>query len=259
MLELNQIYCGDCLNICKSIDDNSIDMVITSPPYDSARFYNGYLFDFENIAKELYRIIKPGGVISWIVNDCYIKGSKSLTSFKQAIFFKEQCGFLVHDIIIYQKRNFSHPQKNRYHDVWEQVQILSKGKPKTFNPIIDRKNITSGKIGNLGINTFTEKDGSKSIRKKQITKEFGKRHNVWLGNTRGQEEMCIKLNHPAMMPKWLARDLIVSFSNIGDIVFDPMTGSGTSCVEAKKLKRNYIGCDISQEYCNLSIENLNKI
>ena len=186
-LEINKIYCGDAANLLKELNDNSISLVVTSPPYSNIRDYNGFSFPFEDIAQQLTRVIKPGGVICWIINDQYVNGGRELTSFKQAIFFKETCGLLVHDVMVYQKRNFSHPSRNRYHQTWEQIQIFAKGKPNIFNPIKDRKNITAGKIGNLGVNTFTERDGSKSIRNKKLTTEFGMRHNVWIGNTSGQE------------------------------------------------------------------------
>lgn len=257
-MEINQIINIDCVEGMKEIPNNTIPLTVCSPPYQNLRTYNGYKFDFFAAAQELYRITSNGGVICWIIGDSIENNSETLEPFRQAITFKS-LGFNIHDTMIYQKKNFSHPEKNRYHQIFEYVFVISKGKPKIFNPIIDRKNLTAGSIGNLGINTFTEKDGSKSFRKKQITAEFGKRYNVWLGNTRGQEEMCIELKHPGMMPKWLARDLIISFSNPNDLVFDPLVGSGTVCEEAKKLGRNYLGFDSNPEYVKLAQDNLNNI
>ena len=230
------------------MEDDSIDFVGTSPPYGKIRTYKGYKFDFPKLAHGLTRILKPGGVIAWNVMDETINGRESLDSCKQKIFFVEECGLWVHDTMIYQKLNFSHPETNRYHNVFEYVFIFSKGKPKTFNPIMDRANKTAGEIGNRGINTFTLKDGSKSERSKKVTKDIGMRHNVWPGKTRGQEEGCKKLKHPAMMPKWLAHDLILSFSNAGDLVYDPMAGSGTVCEQAERLGRRFIGSEISEAY-----------
>jgi site-specific DNA-methyltransferase (adenine-specific) len=185
------------------------------------------------------------------VNDETVDGSESLTSCKQKIFFREACGFNVHDTQIYQKLNFSHPETTRYHQVFEYVFILSKGTPRCFNPIKDRRNVTAGCIGNLGVNTFTERDGSKSERRKQITAEYGMRHNVWLGKTRGQEEMCQQLPHPAMMPKWLASDLILSWSNSGDSVLDPFGGSGTTAAVALELGRKAVTIELNPEYASL--------
>jgi site-specific DNA-methyltransferase (adenine-specific) len=241
----------DCLEGMRQMEDKSVDLTITSPPYDGLRTYgndNGPQWEFEAIAKELYRITKDGGVVCWNVNDQMINGSESLTHARQAIYFVDECGFNLHDTMIYEKSNFSHPETVRYHQVFEYILILSKGSPKTFNPIKDKKNATAGCVGNLGVNTFTEKDGSKSVRAKKITAEYGMRLNVWKGNTRGQEDMCIQLKHPAMMPRWLARDLTISWSNENDIVLDPFLGSGTTVEEAIKLKRQFIGFEISHTY-----------
>lgn len=236
----------------------SVHLIVTSPPYDNIRTYNGHnVWSFEDTAKQMYRVLCNGGITCWVVNDSMRDGCESLTSCKQKIFFVEQCGFRCRTLI-YQKRNFSHPNKDWYHSVFEYVFVLSKGKSRTWNPIIDRPNKTAGCVGNLGVNTFTEADGSKSVRSKKITAAVGKRHNVWLGNTRGQEDMCIELKHPAMMPKWLARDLIRSFSNPGEIVLDPMAGSGTTAMQALALGRRAISIDSNQEYVQaLRIQNWN--
>ena len=250
------IYTGDALSVLKTFEDNSIHCAVTSPAYDKNRTYNqkSLVWDFEGIAKELYRTLCPGGVLCWNVNDMVVDGSETLTHARQGIYFVDEVGFKLHDTMIYKKSNFSHPEKIRYHQVFEYILILSKGTPRVFNPIKDRKNLTAGCIGNLGVNTYTEKDGSKSVRRKQVTAEYGMRHNVWEGNTRGQEEMCVELHHPAMMPKWLARDLIISWSDVGDIVLDPFGGSGTTGLEAIKLGRQCILIDIDSGYCKMAEE-----
>ena len=198
----------------------------------------------------------PGGVLCWNVNDMMINGSESLTHARQAIYFVDVVGFNLHDTMIYKKSNFSHPEKVRYHQIFEYILILSKGSPRTFNPIKDKKNATAGCVGNLGVNTFTEKDGSKSVRSKKVTAEYGMRLNVWEGNTRGQEEMCTELKHPAMMPKWLARDLILSWSNTGDLVVDPFAGSGTTGEMAKETGRDCILIEINPAYISIAKERL---
>lgn len=248
MIDLNKIYYEDHLTTLAAMPNKSVQLVVTSPPYDGLRDYDGYAFDFILLAVQLTRVLADGGIIAWNVSDQTVNGSETLTSCKQKIFFNEICGLKIHDTMIYQKRNFSHPEKNRYHNVFEYVFIFSKGKPKTFNPIMDRRNLTAGQIGNLGANTFTKKNGSKSVRTKKLIQEFGMRHNVWLGNTRGQEDMCVTLSHPAMMPKWLAADLIKSFSNEGDVVYDPCAGSGTVCEQAEILNRQWLGSEISSDY-----------
>ncbi len=240
-------HCGDSAQVMMNMSGESVDLIVTSPPYDDLRTYGSCNWNFEGTASQMRRVLKPGGVICWVVKDATVDGSESLTSCKQKLFFAEVMGLRVRTII-YQKRNFSHPQKAFYHSVFEYVFVLSKGKAKTFNPLMDRKNLTAGCVGNLGVNTFTERDGSKSVRSKKVTKEFGMRHDVWLGNTRGQEEMCKALQHPAMMPKWLARDLILSWSNPSDVVLDPFSGSGTVGQEAEKVGRETILIDVNEEY-----------
>lgn len=240
-----EILCGDSAECLYRLPAQSIDLCVTSPPYDKLRLYNGHdAWNFESTASQIFRVLKPGGVLCWNVNDgVEPDGSESLTSCKQKIFFREVCGFRIHDTMIYHKLNFSHPEKNRYHQIFEYVFILSKGSPKTWNPIIDRPNKCAGKLGSLGENTATQRDGSKLTRARKVNREFGMRHNVWTGKTRGQEEMCKKLPHSAMMPKWLARDLIRSWSNAGDVILDPFAGSGTTGMEALKLERSAVLID----------------
>jgi len=236
-MDLNKIYCGNFVDISLQIDDNLIDLIVTSPPYDNLRTYNGYVFDFEKIAYELHRILKPGGVIVWVVGDSIINGSETCTSFKQAIYFTK-IGLNLHDTMIYEKSGFANPSSNRYHQTFEYMFVLSKGKPKTFNPIKDRENKYTGICG-----------GEKSFRDK-----FGMRFNVWRypngGNNTSKDKLTFE--HPAPFPEKLAEDHILSWSNTNDIIMDPMCGSGTTLKMAKKNGRSYIGVDISSEYCELS-------
>lgn len=251
---IDKITCGDSACILKELPAGSVDCVITSPPYDDLRDYKGFSFAFNDIAKELYRVLKQGGVIVWIVGDAVIKGSESLTSFKQAIYFQE-IGFNVHDTMIYQKNNFSNPSKNRYHQIFEFMFVFSKGNPKTFNPIIDRKNVYAG-YSAFGENTTRKKDGTFSSQPKRVIEEFGMRYNIWKGNTAGQENMCKHLSHPAMFPLWLAKDHILSWTNETDIVLDPFCGGGTTGVACKELNRRFIGIEIEQTYCEMAQERI---
>jgi DNA modification methylase len=244
-MEYNKVYLGDCLEVMKTLEENSIDLTVTSPPYDSLRNYNGYSFDFEGIAKELYRVTKQGGVVVWVVGDATIKGSETGTSFKQALYFKE-IGFNLHDTMIWNKQCFSAvgALQNRYAPVFEYMFILSKGYPKAFNPIKDRKTIHGGKKVN---GTVRNKDGSmKPFSKEVIINEYGQRFNIWEQSPQRQ-----KGGHPAPFPEKLAEDHILSWSNEGDIILDPMAGSGTTLKMAKKNNRNYIGIEISQEYIDI--------
>lgn len=265
MLELNKIHHGDCLELMKDIPDNIIDLTVTSPPYDNLRNYNGFSFDFEGTAKELYRATKLGGVVVWVVGDATVKGSETLTSFKQALFFKE-IGFNVHDTMIYQKTS-PYPANVRYQQDFEYMFVLSKGKPKTFNPLQEMKSekevqkILKGRM-NPGTSTYRNKDGTirhqdESSRRrlikasKKITKN---RSNIWKINAGYMISTKDKIafEHPATFPEQLAKDHILSWSNPGDIVFDPMCGAGTTCKMAMLNDRKYLGMEISEEYVDIA-------
>lgn len=245
-----KLIVGDCVERIMELPSGSIHLVVTSPPYGNLRTYNGHsTWNFKRTAEQLWRVLAPGGCVCWNVGDEVVDGSESLAPMRQAIYFKDVIGFNVHDTMIYHKHSFSHPDRVRYHSVFEYVFVLSKGKPRCFNPIKDKPNTTAGRPA-LGINTFSRPDGSRHVRATQggVSAEYGMRGNVWSGKTRGQEEMCKSLPHPALMPRWLARDLIHSWSNPGDTVLDPFSGDATTGVEAVKLGRNYIGIDASEDY-----------
>ncbi len=270
MIQLNKIYNEDCLVTLKNIPDNTIDLTVTSPPYDDLRTYNnhisglktefnGYSFDFENIAKELYRTTKKGGVVVWVVGDGTEKGSETATSFRQALYYKE-IGFNIHDTMIYMKNNFSNPSSNRYHQIFEYMFVFSKGKPKTFNSIKDRKNVYGGQVGSWGKNTSRQADGTMVERKKKIIEEYGQRYNVWTFKTskNGQEDE-IAYQHPAIFPIQLVKDHIISWSNPGDLIFDPFMGSGTTAKAAVQTERDYLGSEISEEYYKICLKRLETI
>jgi site-specific DNA-methyltransferase (adenine-specific) len=242
---------GDCLEKMQDIPDESIDLTVTSPPYDNLRTYNGNnKFWNENvwkqIIKDLFRIIKQGGVVVWVVGDATIKGSETGTSFKQALWAME-CGFRLHDTMIWNKGNFTAvgALKTSYAPVFEYMFVWSKGRPKIFNPIKDRKNKHFGDKYHQTVRQAdgTTKDGH-GKGKKRIAK-FGQRHNIWLI---WPEQSNTKRCHPAQHPEQLANDHIISWSNENDVIFDPMMGSGTTGVAAKKLNRNFIGIELDPEY-----------
>lgn len=240
---INKVIQGDCLEVMKDIPDSSVDMVLTSPPYDNLRDYNGYSFDFEGIAKELYRVTKDGGVVVWVVGDATIKGSETGTSFKQALYFKE-IGFNLHDTMIWTKLGGGAVGSNLcYTQNFEYMFVLSKGRPKSINLIRDLENGNFGK--GSGIHQGRrKKDGNIKIEFRKAPSEYSKRNNHWYIPPQKGE-------HPAVFPERLAEDHILSWSNEGDIILDPMAGSGTTLKMAKKNNRNYIGIEISQEYIDI--------
>lgn len=243
---------GDCLELMKEIPDESIDLTVTSPPYDNLRTYNGHVdqwnFEkFQAIARELYRITKNGGVVVWIVADATIKGSETGTSFRQALYFKE-CGFNIHDTMIWQKIS-PYQHKNRYIQAFEYMFVLSKGARKNANLICDRKN----KHGGVQVHgTERRPDGSirklSDVQKSKVVKEFGARYNIW--DIPG--EKANKTGHPAPFPERLAKDHIISWSNQGDTVLDCFMGSGTTAVAAIKSHRHYIGFEIDESYFEIA-------
>ena len=254
MLEkaMNTIICGDNLKILNKFPSNCIDLTITSPPYDKLRNYQGYNFDFKNLAKELYRVSTEGGIVVWIIGDATIKGSETGSSFRQALFLKD-LGFNLHDTMIYQKSGFANPSKNRYHQIFEFMFVLSKGKPKTFNPIKDKPNKTQYNFSKKRRNkdgTMNHQDDKSRIE----VQPFGMRFNIWRyvtgrGNT---TKDSVAFEHPALFPEKLVKDHILSWSNEGDIVLDPMNGAGTTTKMAYLLNRKFIGIDISEKYCDIA-------
>lgn len=251
MTERLTLLAGDWVEQLLLVPDETIDLTVTSPPYDDARTYGGHKWLFEAGAKELFRVTKPGGVVCWNVNDMVKDGSESLTSCKQKIYFVEQCGFKIHDTMIYEKSNGSKPDKFRYNQCMEYIFVLSKGKPKTFNGIRDKRNVTAG-ITCRGKHTVRQRDGTMKVRTdRKVSAAFGVRTNVWKGNTRGQEDFGKELKHPAMMPKWLAHDLIISWSNAGETVLDPMAGGGTVPQQALITGRNAIAIEVNPNYIPL--------
>ena len=243
------LHLGDCLDVMQGIPDGSVDLTVTSPPYDNLRTYNGNNDQWgervwKAVIADLYRVTADGGVVVWVVADATIKGSETGTSFKQALWAME-CGFNLHDTMIWRKSNFSNPSSSRYHQTFEYIFVLSKGKPKTFNPIKDRKNIYAGQTIR-GNNSIRQADGSLKAAEKKLITVFGMRHNVWCLNTSGQD--MEKLDHPAPFPVKLATDHILSWSNPGDTVFDPFLGSGTTGVAAANTGRRFIGIEMDADY-----------
>ena len=250
-MEINKCYNENCLDTMAKMPDDFVDLTVTSPPYDNLRIYNGYSFDFEAVAKELYRVTKQSGVVVWVVGDATVKGSETGTSFKQALFFKE-CGFNLHDTMIYLKKDPTPLTHNRYEQQFEYMFVFSKGKPKTFNGFRE----PSKYAGELRNNRNNKHEVSSAMRNRDgytTIKETKLRTNVWL-----MAGAHTKHNHPAIFPEKLANDHILSWSNEGDLVYDPFMGSGTTAKMAILNKRNWIGSEISKEYCEIAEKRINE-
>lgn len=253
-MEINKNYNESNLETMARMPDCFIDLTVTSPPYDGLRTYNGYSFPFEDIAKELYRVTKEGGVVVWVVGDETKDGSESGTSFRQALYFMES-GFNLHDTMIYEKNGAAYPandKSNRYSQIFEYMFVFSKGKPKTSNLLKDKPNRWAGS-GTFGQNSERKKDGSIKKRSEFIVPEFGYRNNIWrINNGFGYSSKDdIAYKHPAIFPELLAHDHILSWTNEGDLVYDCFMGSGTTAKAAISANRNWIGSEISKEYCQI--------
>ena len=244
---LNKIIEGNCVEVMKTFESNSIDLTVTSPPYDNLRTYKGYVFPFEDIAKELFRITKEGGIVVWVVADATIKGSETGTSFKQALYFKE-VGFNLHDTMIFQKKN-PIPQiyRKRYNNVFEYMFVFSKGPVKTNNPIkIDCLH------AGLKLKGTTYKNYSKGEQKREkLAKPVKKQKikgNIWEYVVGKRAEDQEAKGHPAPFPLELPKRCIKLFSYVGDTILDPFMGSGTTAIACLKTNRNYIGYEINPEF-----------
>jgi DNA modification methylase len=261
---MGKVIQGDSAEVMKTFEPNSIDLTITSPPYDNVRLFKGHKWDCDAIIKELFRITKVGGVVVWVVADQYINGGRSGSSFRQAVQFQD-AGFKIHDVMIYQKSGYAYPagrKSTRYTQIYEFMFVFCKGKIKTHNLIKDkvnksyspnlkpRKKITKNQNGE----TIIQPLGN-------VVNQTGYRNNIWTFSTgRGHtSKNSVVFKHPSVFPEQLAEDHIITWSNEGDVVLDCFAGSGTTLKMAAKNNRDYIGIEIDEEYCGIIKENLTQL
>lgn len=240
---LDTIICGDNCETLAKMPAECVDLVVTSPPYDDLRTYGGHSWDFVRLASELTRVLKPGGVIVWVVADATVNGSETLTSMRQAIHFKDVCGLNVHDTMIYHQSGTGAKGSNlAYWQEWEYMLVLAKGKPNAVNRLpsgafVKAPGPRRDKDGNW------KDSGSAGIGKPSV------RSNVWKYAQQDADPQAS--GHPAIFPEKLAKDHVASWSNPGDMVLDPFAGSGTTLKAAKELGRHFIGIEISPEYVKI--------
>jgi site-specific DNA-methyltransferase (adenine-specific) len=261
------LYAGECVKVMRDcIADDSIDLTVTSPPYDPVylvdgrlmndckngqRDYNGYEWDFVDVATQLWRVTKPGGVVVWVVGDKTIDGSETGTPERQKLFFMD-LGFRCHDTMIYRKLGTPPLNHNRYEQAFEFVYVFSKGTPAAWNPLIEKTRnagkINTGTMRNGGSDELSRKHGYGLAYKATRIED-----NIWgyqVGNNKSTKDDVS--NHPAIFPEALAHDHIISWSNPGDTVLDPFVGSGTTAKMALMTGRKTIGIDISTEYLDIA-------
>ena len=246
-LPTNEVFTADNVATLSTFPDACIDLVVTSPPYDNLRTYGGHTWDFEGVARELTRVLKPGGVIVWVVADATVNGSETLTSMRQAIHFKDVCGLRVHDTMIYRKNSYMPLTHNRYEQCWEYMFVFSKGKPSKWNPIMV-PSVTAGAKRNRGGSKQAEETYAERRRdERTVVNETKQSPNIFTYDV-GKNE---RTEHNAPFPLDLARDHILSWSVEGDVVLDPFAGSGTTLIAAKELGRRYVGIEINPEYVQI--------
>lgn len=255
MRDTIQLLLGDCAEKLREIKDSSIDLVVTSPPYDNLREYKGYQFDFEKIADELVRVLKQGGVIVWVIGDATLDGSESGNSFKQALHFKS-LGLKLHDTMIHTKNPVPYdPDCYRYWQAFDYMFVFSKGKPKTCNYLMD----LCLNAGKPKTNDYGQRRPDGTLRTdrhdpNRLIKEEKIRQNVWFYTPGNRAK-----GHPAQFPVQLARDHIHTWSNVNDTVLDPFMGSGTTGVACFDLNRRFIGIEIAPEYHEMARQRIERI
>jgi len=248
---LNQIIEGDSTQVMQNIESLTIDLILTSPPYDNLRSYHGYNFSFEEMANQIVRVLKDGAILVWVVGDATIKGTETGTSFKQALHFMS-LGLNLHDTMIFRKRN-PIPQiyRKRYNSEFEYMFVFSKGVVAKHNPIMVDCLHAGLKLSNTTYKNYSKTE-QKRTKLANPVKNQKIKGNIWEYVVGKNLEDQDAKGHPAPFPCQLARDHILSWTDEGDVVLDPMAGSGTTCKVAKELNRNYIGIDVSHEYCELA-------
>lgn len=244
-----EIYCGDNCDVLGTMPRECVDLVVTSPPYDDLRTYGGHEWDFYGVAWQLCRVLKPGGVIVWVVNDATVDGSETGSSMRQVLHF-QTLGMRLHDTMIYQTTK-QPLNSNRYEPKFEFMFVVSKGTPKAWHPIKERA-IYGGTKTRA---TYRQANGELKDRHGGATiAEFKVRGNIWdIPSGNGKDDVT---GHPAAFPFRLARDHIQSWSNEGDIVLDPFSGSGTTMKMSRELSRRGIGIEINEEYCDIAAKRL---
>lgn len=251
------IYCGDNCDVLGTFPRECIDLVVTSPPYDDLRTYGGHSWDFYGVAWQLKRVLKPGGVIVWVVGDATKDGSETGSSMRQALHFKE-LGLNLHDTMIYRKTNGgANGSMKSYLACWEFMFVFSIGEPSRQNLLRDRKNMHAPRIGEESQGR-REVNGDKKPWRVIERQEYGLRWNIWEFAVGGRfvSDDAVAYEHPAIFPENLARDHILSWSNEGDTVLDPFNGSGTTTKMARECGRKAIGIDVNREYCGIAIRRL---
>lgn len=255
MIQLNKIYNETNIETLKRMEDNTIDLTLTSPPFGHQRSYEGFSWDPDVLASLLYEKTAEGGVCVWVIGNPTVKGSETGEAFEQALIFQD-AGWRINDTIIFAKNNpLPGDCGPRYRQTFDFMFIFSKGRPKTFNPIMEPTKNAGKTYKSLRV---TEDGRGATEEGLRITKTERKKGNIFYYNVgSASSKDKIAFEHPAIFPEKLAEDMISSWTNEGDLVFDPFSGASTSGIASYQLKRNFILSEISPKYCELSQRRFN--
>lgn len=259
---LDRIICGDCLDVLSTLPDNSVDLIVTSPPYADNRkhTYGGISVDayvdwFLPRTQEFLRVLKPTGTFILNIKEKVVDGERSTYVLELILSMRKQ-GWLWTEEFIWHKKN-CYPGKwpNRFRDAWERC--LQFNKSKGFHMYQDAVKVPIGDWADSRLKNLSETDKVRDETKNNSG--FGKKILNWVGketvyptNVLHLATECSNKKHSAAFPMALPEWFIKLFTKEGDVVLDPFVGSGTTAVVAKELMRHYIGIDKEQEYCNLA-------
>jgi len=251
-----ELFHGNNTNIIKTFKKNSIDLTVTSPPYDNLKNYKKTIDcwtfkEFKKIANELYRVTKEHGVVVWVVCDATLNGSETGSSFRQVLYFKK-IGFNIHDTMIYSKYPIIPLENPRQMNIFEYMFVLSKGKVKTFNPRLKKSANLSNRTQNYK-NLHTPEQEVTQYKKSKKRKKYKTDSNIWQYNI---AKTIHTKDHPATFPIELALDHILTWTNEEAVIFDPFMGSGTVGMASVLTNRKFKGTERVSDFFDLSLRNI---
>jgi len=255
------IHCGDCREKLKWLPGDSVDLIVTSPPYADQRkkVYGGihpneYVDWFLPVSKQLLRVLKPSGTFILNIKEKAVNGERSTYVIELILAMRKQ-GWLWTEEFIWHKKN-CYPGKwpNRFRDSWER--LLQFNKSKKFNMYQEAVMVPMGEWASSRLKTLSETDKTRDTSK--VGSGFGKNISNWVNRDKAYPTNVLHLatecnnkNHSATFPPALPEWFIKLFTQEHDTVLDPFMGSGTTLLVANQLRRHSIGIDNVAEYCDM--------
>ncbi|MBS1517738.1 MAG: site-specific DNA-methyltransferase [Bacteroidetes bacterium] len=265
----SNIYLGDCREIIKLISDNTVDLIVTSPPYADQRknTYGGirpenYVNWFLPISEQLLRVLKPKGTFILNIKEKVINGERSTYVMELIIEMRKQGWFWTEEFIWHKKNSYPGKWPNRFRDSWER--LLQFNKNKNFNMYQEEVMIPMGNWAKARLKNLSDTDKTRDNSK--VGSGFGKNISNWINrdkayptNVLHMATECNNKNHSAAFPEELPEWFIKLFTKESDIVLDPFMGSGTTLIVANRMRRNSIGIEIIKEYYDMVKKNINPV